>query len=117
VVGAPDADDDSNIGETYVVFGSGSGFGVDEDGRQVVDGSTLDAAEGFVIRGGAAGDYSGWSVSSAGDVNGDGYDDLIIGAQAAGGVDRFGEAYVVFGSSAGFGTDVDGRQVIDVGSL
>jgi hypothetical protein len=35
---------------------------------------------GFVINGGAASDYSGCSVSSAGDVNGDGLDDLIVGA-------------------------------------
>jgi FG-GAP repeat len=35
---------------------------------------------GFRIDGIAAGDYSGLSVSSAGDVNGDGIDDLIIGA-------------------------------------
>jgi hypothetical protein len=35
---------------------------------------------GFVINGGAAHDYSGCSVSSAGDVNGDGLDDLIVGA-------------------------------------
>jgi hypothetical protein len=34
---------------------------------------------GFVINGEAAENYSGWSVSSAGDVNGDGLDDLIIG--------------------------------------
>jgi hypothetical protein len=33
---------------------------------------------GFVINGEAANDYSGSSVSSAGDVNGDGLDDLIV---------------------------------------
>jgi hypothetical protein len=34
----------------------------------------------FVINGEAENDYSGVSVSSAGDVNGDGLDDLIVGA-------------------------------------
>ena len=35
---------------------------------------------GFVIHGQDAGDQSGYSVASAGDINGDGFDDLIIGA-------------------------------------
>jgi len=37
-------------------------------------------ADGFQINGEAASDFSGVSVSAAGDVNGDGFDDLLIGA-------------------------------------
>src|SRR6056297_2919595 len=65
----------------------------------VVDLSALDGSNGFRIEGVDAGDQSGFSVSSAGDVNGDGFDDVIIGAPDAdpGGGDRAGESYVVFG--------------------
>ena len=45
--------------------------------------STLNGSNGFAINGTAASDSSGSSVSSAGDVNGDGIDDLIIGAPNA----------------------------------
>jgi Ca2+-binding RTX toxin-like protein len=47
-------------------------------------------------------DYSGRSVSSAGDVNGDGFADLIVGAYSAESTAGFspeGESYVVFGGN------------------
>jgi|GEM_PF-5627084 len=46
--------------------------------------------------------HAGFSVSSAGDVNGDGIDDLIVGAKdtRTGGVES-GAGYVVFGSASG----------------
>ena len=46
-----------------------------------LDLSSLNGSNGFKINGVAAGDYSGWSVASARDVNGDGFADLIAGAQ------------------------------------
>ena len=49
-------------------------------------------------------DYSGISVSSAGDVNGDGFDDLLIGApygDASGnGRINAGDSYVIFGTAS-----------------
>ena len=52
-------------------------------------------------------DRSGISVSSAGDVNGDGYDDLIIGANTADpdGDNNAGETYLVHGGARAPGTD------------
>jgi hypothetical protein len=54
---------------------------------------------GFVIHGESASDENGFSVSSAGDVNGDGLTDLIIGAPDARphGLSFGGKAYVVLG--------------------
>ncbi|SDZ60721.1 FG-GAP repeat-containing protein [Jannaschia faecimaris] len=56
---------------------------------------------GFVLNGIDAGDLSGRSVASAGDVNGDGIDDILIGAYQAdpGDVEGAGETYVVFGGA------------------
>ena len=90
-------------GESYVVFGNAAGFSAS------LDLSNLDGSNGFVISGIDANDFSGRSVSSAGDVNGDGIDDLIIGAYRAdaNGVGGAGESYVVFGSTAGFGSGLD----------
>src|SRR4028119_2269097 len=61
--------------------------------------SDLNGSNGFALNGIAEFDLSGVSVSSAGDVNGDGFDDLIIGARNASpnGISNAGQSYVVFG--------------------
>jgi Ca2+-binding RTX toxin-like protein len=61
--------------------------------------SFLDGSNGFVINGIAASDRSGFSVSAAGDVNGDGIGDVIIGAPDtdANGTSS-GSSYIIFGS-------------------
>jgi hypothetical protein len=108
LIGAYQADPNGSVsGETYVVFGSDADFGAS------LDLSSLDGSNGFVINGIDPGDLSGYSVSGAGDINGDGFDDILIGAHGANlGV---GETYVVFGSDAGFGAslnlkDLDGSN-------
>ncbi|OKP64660.1 hypothetical protein BTE77_34430, partial [Ensifer adhaerens] len=121
IVGASSGDDGgTDAGEAYVVFGKASGgFGSTVGGRQVLDLTTLAPADGFIIQGDTANDRAGYSVSSAGDVNGDGIDDLIVGANSGddGGTDA-GEVYVVFGKAGGgFGSSVGGRQVLDLTTL
>ena len=85
----------SDAGESYVIFG-GSSL------PTTIDLANLGTA-GFVLFGADAGDQSGQSVSSAGDVNGDGFGDLLIGARAAdasgNGKSNAGESYVIFGGN------------------
>jgi Ca2+-binding RTX toxin-like protein len=114
IVGASRADAAGNTksyaGGSYLVFGKASGFGAAIDLGQVALGSG-----GFVIHGQDAGDFSGASVAAAGDVNGDGFDDLIVGAHYADGAsnlkDRTGGSYVVFGKASGFGAAIDLGQI------
>jgi hypothetical protein len=94
VPGAPDA------GSAYLIFGKGGGF------NPTLDLAAINGLNGFRLDGLGGDDLTGFSLSGAGDFNGDGYADLLIGARAAdpGNPARVdaGAAYLVFGKAAGF---------------
>src|SRR5204863_298538 len=103
IIGARNASSNGlGSGQSYVVFGSKGGFGAN------FNLSTLNGTNGFAINGINPSDQLGDSVSSAGDINGDGIDDLIIGAYYASPKGyRSGQSYLVFGSKAGFGAQLN----------
>ncbi len=103
-VGAPDADPAgrTNAGEIYVVYGAEDGFPAE------LDPSTMGGG-GFLVSGADPFDFAGFAVAGAGDVNGDGFDDFVIGAYArdTGGGEAAGAAYLVFGSAEGHPDGLD----------
>lgn len=106
IIGADSEDPDGikDAGESYVVFGKEEGFPAS------VYVSTLDGSNGFTLRGIDKDDHSGTSVSDAGDINDDGFDDLIVGAYKADQPKEVrdpGESYVVYGREGGFPDNLD----------
>ncbi|WP_052055913.1 FG-GAP repeat protein [Myxosarcina sp. GI1] len=112
IIGAPDGDgfssnSNSYRGEAYVIFGRKSGFDVSFDLNK------LDGSNGFKLQGIDISDELGSAVSSAGDVNGDGFDDIIVSAPFFDNYtygddsNNFGAAYIVFGSDKGFDPALD----------
>lgn len=105
VIGSPFADIGGQLdtGSVYVIFGEANGFA-----EATFDLNTLDGANGFQIDGRAFSDNFGYSVSSVGDMNGDGFDDLLVGAPNADPQGMItGEAYLIFGSDEGFAAQQD----------
>lgn len=105
IIGAPGArpNNQTFAGKAYVIFGSKLGY------PSSFELSDINGSNGFSIHGIAADDSTGSSVSAAGDVNGDGFDDLIIGARGASpnGVLLAGKSYVIYGSDSGFPNPFD----------
>jgi hypothetical protein len=112
IMGAPWADpnDRSAAGAVYVTFGKAGGSATVDLAGFVSSDST-----GFIVQGAAGGDNLGRSVSGAGDVNGDGFDDVLMGAVGAFRFEKYngwgsayafavGAAYVIFGKAGGFAT-------------
>ncbi|TLN11850.1 hypothetical protein FDZ71_08995, partial [bacterium] len=92
VVAAHSYDNGSSVneGRAYVFYGSSSG---------------LSTTPGWINGPGQSYAYYGSSVDGAGDVNGDGYDDLVVGAPNYNtGMSDNGKVYVYYGSSSGVPT-------------
>ena len=110
-------------GAGYIIFGSEEGLGLpDETGLAVIDifdPTTFDGVriidnvpESFIL---------GRQISSAGDFNGDGFNDIIVtisDTEFSTFLPTFGSAYILYGSEDGFGEDDGaGGLVIDLSSI
>ena len=103
--------------KSYVLLGRNCSLSIPCGFNTALD--SLNGSDGFRLEGSA-----GSSVSDAGDVNGDGLDDVIAGANWAdpSGLQDAGASYVIYGKSGGFPTSLNvnslnyltGRQYIGV---
>lgn len=105
IIGAPGANTGNvmNAGRAYILFGRKGKW------NSPIQLSDLNGDNGVILDGQDTGDRCGTSVSRAGDVNGDGIDDFIIGAPGAtaNGKLNAGVSYVVFGSKAKWSSPIN----------
>ncbi len=110
MIGAPNATGvDLRTGRSYVLFGTSEPF------PEPIMMGALDGNAGFKLDGEIFRDKSGNSISGAGDVNGDGFADLVIGAADALNSTDQGRSYVVYGHAGPFPSEfllelLDGRN-------
>ncbi|MBI3019030.1 MAG: FG-GAP repeat protein [Deltaproteobacteria bacterium] len=96
----------TGVGEAYIFYGATN-----------ISGTKAVASANVQLLGKTGSDSFGISVSGAGDINDDGFDDVIVGGELddSGSVTNRGGAYVFFGSSALSGTkDLAGSASADV---
>ncbi len=115
--GPDDAPGIENTGEVHIIYGTKAGRALDAD--------ALRPSEGFVIRGalpsGGAHAYFGFVLSEAGDINGDGFEDLAITAPAQDRAATPARAYIIYGRAespaAATGAAEGDPRVLDIASL
>jgi hypothetical protein len=84
--------------------------GLDED-CDGVDETELDLGDAWAtLSGEASGDMAGWAVAGVGDQNGDGLDDILIGAPGYG--SDAGRAYLLLGPTSGGALSLSGADEI-----
>lgn len=85
-------------GIAYVIFGKATPFPAE------FNPSTLNGTNGFAVGGNAGGDSMGYCASAAGDINGDGFDDVLLNVEGFDGGEKpkAGMGIVVFGKSTAF---------------
>lgn|GEM_PF-926233 len=92
----------NNGGHAYLLFGGTANLSALDAADGLVDGSitadNVNGTTGFRLAGPGS-QWVGQSVSAAGDVNGDGYDDVSIGANFR--TTRTGSVYIMFGGPGG----------------
>ncbi|NRS89200.1 gliding motility-associated-like protein [Flavobacterium sp. 7E] len=95
MIGAPGVDFNGldDVGEVYVIFGK-KGLSID-----TFDLTTLDGTNGFVIRGVSDNEKIGNYISTAGDINNDGIDDIMICTSAE---TNQAKVIIILGSKTGF---------------
>ncbi len=103
IIGSPNAI--KSAGQTYIIFGSYKGW------PSAINVKSINSHNGLIVNG-IHDSASGSSVSKAGDFNGDGIDDVVIGAPAA---NQAGQNYALFGKKRGWTssfnlTDLDGNN-------
>lgn len=121
LIGAPGPDIDDSVGRAFVVYGKATTSLVDLDGDE----------ERFVVFSGAGlsadNPRVGYSVSGAGDLDDDGFGDIIIGAPGSPGANGKGRAFVLFGGELtgiidlsdvdGYGYAITGGDLDGVGRV
>lgn len=102
-------------GRSYLVYGSAIAAAGAPDGGGTIDLAALDKTDGVVLEGADIVDFSGYQVSDLGDLDGDGFDDFLVGAGQA--ADFAGHSYVLFGAAIVAESGPNGDGFVDLGAL